>query len=54
VKIPLRLQDWCKVKNNGRGYTRRELTVVKLLKELSQKSTIKSLLNVGFLNIRDI
>jgi hypothetical protein len=54
VIIPLRLLDWRKVKKTGRGYTRRELTVVPLLKALAAKQRIGSFLNVGFHDYQDI
>ncbi len=54
VRIPLRLLDWQKVKKTGRGYTRRELTVVALLKELATKTGVHSLLNVGFHDYQDM
>ncbi len=54
MHIPLRLLDWQKVKKTGRGYTRRELTVVRLLKELAAKKRITSFLNVGFHDYQDI
>jgi hypothetical protein len=54
VNIPLRLLDWQKVKKTGRGYTRRELTVVQLLKELAAEKPITSFLNVGFHDYQDI
>lgn len=54
MKIPLRLLDWQKVKKTGRGYTKRELTVVHLLKELAAQKPITSFLNVGFHDYQDI
>lgn len=54
MNIPLRLLDFQKVKRTGRGYTRRELTVVKLLKELAAQQPVASLLNVGFHDYQDI
>lgn len=54
MNIPLRLYDWKKVKKTGRGYTRRELTVVSLLREQSKKKEITSFLNVGFHDYQDI
>lgn len=54
IKIPLRLQDWTKIKKTGRGYTRRELTVVQLLRELSRTEKINSFLNIGFHDYQDI
>ena len=52
--IPLRFLDWSKVKKTGRGYTKRELTVVRLLKSLSEKQKIKRFLNIGFHDYHDI
>ena len=54
MNIPLRLLDWQKVKKTGRGYTRRELTVVKLFKELADQHPISSFLNIGFHDYQDI
>jgi hypothetical protein len=54
MKIPLRLRDWQKIKKTGRGYTHRELTVVRLLEEVSRKQRITSFLNVGFHDYQDI
>lgn len=54
IKIPLRLQDWTKIKKTGRGYTKREMTVVRLLQKLSQSGQIKSFLNIGFHDYQDI
>ncbi len=54
MNIPLRLLDWQKVKKTGRGYTRRELTVIPLLKELAAEKPITSFLNVGFHDYQDI
>ncbi|MDK9706540.1 MAG: hypothetical protein OEL83_05775 [Desulforhopalus sp.] len=54
MKIPLRLLDWQKVKKTGRGYTRRELTVVNLLRQLAAQKPITSFLNVGFHDYQDI
>jgi len=54
VKIPLRLYDWSKVKKTGRGYTRRELTVVKLLQESARHRPIKSFLNIGYHDYQDV
>ena len=54
MKIPWRLADWSKVKKTGRGYTRRELTVVKLLQDLSASSRPRSFLNIGFHDHQDI
>ncbi len=54
MKIPLRLLDWQKVKKTGRGYTRRELTVIQLMQELSSEKSIASFLNIGFHDYQDI
>lgn len=54
MNIPLRFSDIRKVKKTGRGYTRRELTVVGLLRELAAEKPIVSLLNVGFHDYQDI
>lgn len=54
MNIPMRLLDFRKVKKTGRGYTRRELTVVGLLRELAADKPIASLLNVGFHDYQDI
>lgn len=54
VKIPLRLRDWRKVKKTGRGYSHREMTVVKLLREFSKSGSITSFLNIGFHDYQDI
>jgi hypothetical protein len=54
MNIPLRLLDWQKVKKTGRGYTRRELTVIPLLKELAAEKPITSFLHVGFHDYQDI
>ena len=53
LKIPLRLYDLRKLRKFGKGYTPRERTVVELLKELSQKGTVKSFLNIGFHDYQD-
>lgn len=53
MKIPLRLLDWKKVKKTGRGYTYRELSVVKILQKASERTTINSFLNVGFHDFQD-
>lgn len=54
MNIPLRLHDFQKVKKTGRGYTRRELTVVGLLKKLAEQKPVTSLLNVGFHDYQDV
>lgn len=54
MKIPLRLHDWSKVKKTGRGYTRRELTVVKLLRETARHRPLASFLNIGFHDYQDV
>jgi len=53
MKIPLRLLDWKKVKKTGRGYTYRELSVIKILQEAAERTTIGSFLNVGFHDFQD-
>jgi len=53
-KIPLRLLDWKKLKKTGKGYTKREWTVVQLLKDISKDKQIRSLLSVGFHDYQDI
>jgi len=54
MNIPSRLLDWQKVKKTGRGYTRRKLTVIPLLKELAAEKPITSFLHVGFHDYQDI
>lgn len=53
-KVPLRLLDWKKIKKTGKGYTKREWTVVQLMKELHKTIEIKSLLCIGFRDYHDI
>ncbi len=53
MKIPLRLLDWKKVKKTGRGYTWRELTVVRRLPKIYDTVGIHSLLNIGFHDYSD-
>lgn len=54
VKIPLRLRDWRKIKKTGRGYSRREITVVKILQGFTGKEQLGSFLNIGFHDYQDI
>ncbi|MGD2119980.1 MAG: hypothetical protein PVG66_16605 [Chromatiales bacterium] len=53
MKIPLRLLDWKKVKKTGKGYTHREMTVVRLLEQLFDQQGVSSFLNVGFHDYQD-
>ncbi len=54
MKIPRRWHDWSKLKKTGRGYTRRELTVVELLREVARRRPPKSFLNIGFHDYQDV
>lgn len=55
MKIPLRWHDWSKIKKTGRGYTRRELTVVELLKMVATRQRPpRSFLNIGFHDYQDV
>ena len=54
MKIPLRWHDWSKIKKTGRGYTRRELTVVELLKMAAEHRPPRSFLNIGYHDYQDV
>jgi len=54
MKIPLRLNDWTKIKKTGCGYSKREITVAKVLKKIAKNVSLTNFLNVGFHDYQDI
>lgn len=54
MRVPYRFRDWKMIKKTGLGYSKREITVVRLLKKLSENHTINSFLNIGFHDYQSI